>query len=191
MIIYIHGFGGSGEGSKAKAFRDYFQCIGEEFIAPSLSCVPELAVGTLQELIRSYRKEVYLIGSSLGGYYASYLSHMGEVERVVLINPATKPYETLRRALGRAPNFYDGTTFEWNEDHLKILKRLQTHRVDLEKFKVLLQKGDELLDYKDALTKYEGAQVIVEEGGSHSFEGIERHFDAIRTFFGIRRDGAV
>lgn len=36
MIIYIHGFGGSGNGNKAKVFREYFKSIGEDFIAPSL-----------------------------------------------------------------------------------------------------------------------------------------------------------
>ena len=71
MIIYIHGFGGSGEGSKAKAFRNYFASIKEPFIAPSLSYVPELAIRTLEELIDAYPGEVSLIGSSLGGYYAT------------------------------------------------------------------------------------------------------------------------
>ena len=44
MVIYVHGFGGSGEGSKAKAFREYFRSKGEGFISPSLSYVPELAI---------------------------------------------------------------------------------------------------------------------------------------------------
>ena len=70
MIIYIHGFGGSGQGSKAKLLCEYFKSIEEDFIAPSLSYVPELAISTLQELIESYHGEVYLIGSSLGGFYA-------------------------------------------------------------------------------------------------------------------------
>ena len=56
MIIYIHGFGGSGEGSKAKAFREYYKKEG--FIAPSLSYVPQLAIKTLEELIESYDGKV-------------------------------------------------------------------------------------------------------------------------------------
>ena len=63
MVIYIHGFGGSGEGSKAKAFREYFKAIGEDFIAPSLSYVPQLAIQTLEELIESYHGDIYLVGS--------------------------------------------------------------------------------------------------------------------------------
>jgi len=191
MIIYIHGFGSSGYGSKAKLFREYFTSIGEDFIAPSLSYVPELAIQTLEELIKSCHGDVYLIGSSLGGYYATYLSQMPEVKKVVLINPATKPTETLKRALGDAPNFYDGSSFSWNQKHLEMLKEydyyLPNGSKELEKFFVLLQKGDEVLNYTDAQKKYEGAKVIIEDGGSHSFDNIERYFEEIRAFFAKNR----
>jgi len=183
MILYIHGFGGSGKGSKAEVFREYFKSIDEDFIAPSLPYNPKLAIETLKELIQSYKEEVYLIGSSLGGYYASYLSNMPEVNKVVLINPATKPYETLKRALGYAPNFYDDTTFSWEEKHLKILEELKNDTLDRSKFMVLLQKGDELLDYRDAQKKYNGTKLIVEDGGNHSFENIHNHFKIIQEFF--------
>jgi len=189
MIIYIHGFGSHGYGSKAKVFREYFKSIGEDFIAPSLSYIPELAIQTLEELIASYHGEVYLIGSSLGGFYTTYLSQMPQVKKVVLINPATKPMETLSRALGSAPNFYDDSSFSWSQKHLKMLEQYDYYLPDgsweLEKFFVLLQKEDELLDYKDAEQKYKGAKVIVEDDGSHSFDGIERYFENIREFFAV------
>jgi predicted esterase YcpF (UPF0227 family) len=189
VIIYIHGFGSHGNGSKAKIFREYFHSIGEDFIAPSLSYVPELAIQTLEELIRSYHGDVYLIGSSLGGFYATYLSQKPEVKKVVLINPATKPMKTLRRALGDAPNFYDGSSFKWNDKHLEMLTQYEYYLPhgswELEKFFVLLQKEDDVLDYKDAELKYNGAELIIENAGSHSFDGIERHFEAIRRFFEV------
>jgi len=185
MIIYIHGFGSHGFGGKATVFRKYFGSIGEDFIAPSLSYVPELAIATLEELIKSYRGDVYLIGSSLGGFYATYLSKMPEVKKVVLINPAVNPTKTLKRALGDAPNFYDGSIFSWRQEHLEMLSRYNCDLVELSKFFVLLQKGDDVLDYKDAKQKFEGAKLIVEEGGNHSFEGIDRHFEAIRAFFAV------
>jgi len=185
MIIYIHGFGGSGQGSKAKLFREYFKSIEENFIAPSLSYVPELAIATLQELIESYRGEVYLIGSSLGGFYATYLSQMKEVKKVVLLNPAVYPYKTLTRALGEAPNFYDGSFYSWKQEHIEMLKNYKTDEdLALAKFMLMVQKGDELLDYKEALQKYKGAKQIVQEGGNHGFEGIESHVETIREFFG-------
>jgi len=188
MVIYIHGFGGSGEGSKSKLFREYFSSIKEDFIAPSLSYVPELAIETLKELVESYHGEVYLIGSSLGGYYATYLSQLPEIKKVVLINPATKPMQTLSRALGEASNFYDNSYYSWNEKHLKMLEqyeyKLTRGTLELEKkFMLMVQQGDELLDYSDAVKKYDGSKQIVEEGGTHSFEKVERHFETIREFF--------
>ena len=186
MIIYIHGFGSHGYGSKAKIFREYFDSIEEDFIAPSLSCVPKLAIQTLEELIKSYHDDVYLIGSSLGGFYATYLSELPQVKKVVLINPATKPMETLRRALGDAPNFYDGSSYSWKTEHLEMLEQYITDSLEFKKFFVLLQKGDEILDYRDAKEKYKGSEVIIEEGGSHSFKNIERYLENIRRFFEVK-----
>lgn len=190
MIIYIHGFGSHGYGSKVKIFREYFKSIGEDFIAPSLSYVPELAIQTLEELIASYHGEVYLIGSSLGGFYATYLSQMPEVKKVVLINPATSPMNTLQRATGDAPNFYDDSYFKWDKKHLKMLEKYvvefpQGVWTMREKFMVLLQKGDELLDYRDAAKKYKESKLTIEDGGSHSFDGIEKHFENIRAYFAV------
>ena len=189
MIIYIHGFGSHGYGNKAKVFREYFHSIEENFIAPSLSYVPELAIQTLEELIRSSHGDIYLIGSSLGGYYSTYLSPMPEVKKVVLINPATNPMKTLSRALGDAPNFYDDSSFSWTKKHLQMLEQydyyLPKGSEELQKFFVLLQKGDELLNYKDAQQKYESEKLIIEDAGSHSFDGIERYFEDIIEFFEI------
>lgn len=180
MIIYIHGFGSSGEGFKAKQFREYFKEDG--FIAPSLSYIPELAIKTLEELIESYKEDVYLIGSSLGGFYSLYLSHKYNL-KAILINPSIHPYITLEKILGNAPSFHDESTYTWMEPHVEILK---SYRVDIsneKNFMVLLQKGDETLDYKEAIKKLPNATLIVEEGGSHSFDAVERHFVSIREFF--------
>ena len=181
MIIYIHGFGGSGQGSKAKAFREYFNSIGESFIAPSLSYVPELAINTLEELIASYDKDVYLIGSSLGGFYAIYLSSKHNLQ-AVLLNPSVNPRITLNRAIGKAPNFYDDSSFSWSEKHLNMLKQYEIKDVKKNLFMLLTQKGDELLDYKEAVEKLDGCKMTVEEGGSHGFDGVERHLETIMEF---------
>jgi hypothetical protein len=184
MIIYIHGFGGSGEGSKAKAFRAYFKSIDEPFIAPSLSHVPELAIKTLEELIDSYYGDVKLIGSSMGGYYTMYLAEKYDVQ-AVLINPSIQPTVTLKRAIGQAPSFYDESHFEWNTKHLEMLKHYQTEVTDQNKLLLMVQKGDDLLNYQEAIDFLPDAEQLVEEGGNHSFDNIEQHFEKIRAFFAI------
>lgn len=100
MIIYIHGFGGSGEGNKARAFREHFRAKGVGFIAPTLSYNPELAIKTLDELIDSYKEDVFLIGASLGGFYTLYLSQKKSVKKAVVINPSITPWSTLQGQLG-------------------------------------------------------------------------------------------
>ena len=179
MILYIHGFSSSGEGYKAKQFREYFKEYG--FIAPSLSYIPELAIKTLEELIESYHGDVKLIGSSLGGYYSLYLSKKYNL-RAVLINPSIYPYITLKKVLGNASSYYDASSFTWMESHIEMLKKYEVVDVDVKNIMLLLQKGDTTLDFMQAVNKLPNSHQIVEEGGSHSFDCVERHFRLIRDF---------
>ncbi|MEN4045224.1 esterase [Sulfurimonas sp. NW15] len=181
MIIYIHGFASSGEGYKAKLFREYFINKNEKFMAPSLSYIPELAIQTLEEIIKNSQEKVSLMGSSLGGYYATYLAHKYNL-KAVLINPSTYPYSTLQKTLGFMQSFYDGSCFEWRESHLQMLKKYEVQEPKQENFMLLLQKGDETLNYKEAADKFDKATLMIEEGGSHSFDNIERYFEKTETF---------
>ncbi len=182
MTILIHGFGSSGMSNKAKLFRDYFKEKNLPYIAPSLSYIPELAMATLEELIASY-EDVNLIASSLGGYYALYLAQKYQL-KTVLINPSISPDETLKRHLkDYATAHYDGSRFAWNNSHIQMLKayRVRSKIID-SNYLLLIQKGDEILDYKKAVESLPNVSMIIEEGGSHQFEGIERHFEKIVKF---------
>ncbi len=179
MILYIHGFGSSGKGEKAELFRNYFHSLGVPFIAPSLSYVPELAIHTLEEIIAVATEPVFLIGSSLGGNYSLYLSQKYNL-KAVLINPAIAPRKALRN-IPKAKNYYDGTLFEWLDSHIEMLEQFDTNH-EGENTLLLLQKADDILDYNEALTKLTKAELILEEGGSHSFDDIQRHFERIKNF---------
>lgn len=193
MIIYIHGFCGSGEGLKAKKFREYYR--DKKFIAPSLSYVPELAIKTLEELIESYQslgEEVKLIGSSMGGYMSIYLSNKYNL-KTVLINPAIyseNSFSTLKKSLGYAHNFYDNSSFSWSEKHMEMLQEIKTEiKENSDNFLLLLQSGDEVLHYIDTKnyfnSKIDEKYIIVDEGGSHSFEKIESKFKVIDDFLEV------
>lgn len=173
MIIYIHGFASSGYGGKATLFREYFE---EEVIAPSLSYVPNLAIDTLEQLIELLLEKgenVGLVGSSLGGYYSIYLANKYDL-KAVLINPAIYPYKTLDK-IGMAMNYFDGTSFEVTTEHINYLK-------NQENFLTLLQTNDEVLDYNEAVEKLSKSDLVIEEGGNHSFENIESYFRKIGSF---------
>ncbi len=184
MIIYIHGFGSSGYGGKATLFKEYFN---DDIVMPSLSYVPELAIHTLEQLIELFlqrNEKVSLVGSSLGGFYSIYLANKYNL-KAVLINPAIIPYKTLDK-IGMATNYYDLSSFEVTNEHMQSLKVLDVSTIKKEKnILLLLQKGDELLDYKQAVEKIPNANCIIEDGGNHTFEGIERHFVFIEEFFRV------
>jgi len=182
MILYIHGFGSSSQGMKSKQFREYFKKKGEGFISPSLSYVPELAISTLEDIIENCGVDVKLMGSSLGGFYALYLSQKYNL-KAVLINPAVNADVTLKRAIGHGINYYDNSSYEWNAYHVKSLETYKTISANQKNIMLLLQKGDDVLDYKEALALLPDASLHVEEGGSHNFDGIERYYEEIREFF--------
>lgn len=181
MILYIHGFGGHGLGVKSSQLRKYCEQNGIAFLAPSLSYIPDLAIATLEEIIQNLQTEITLVGSSLGGFYSIYLAKKYAL-KAVLINPSIYPYETLQKTKGTFPHYYDGTHFEWSETHLESLKKYELEGAVEGRFLLLLQKGDELLDYTKALQKLPNATQIVEEGGTHTFDGFERHFTTIAAF---------
>jgi predicted esterase YcpF (UPF0227 family) len=180
MIIYIHGFGGSGAGHKAELFREYFMLRGIPYIAPSLPTNPSLAMQTLSELIEAF-DDVSLIGSSLGGYYAIYLCEKYNL-KTVLINPSINPQITLNKSIHSAMNFYDMCRFEWTQSHLNILNGYKTQVGNQDNILLLSQKGDELLDYKEAVEFLPYTKQIVQDGGDHSFVGIESMFTQIEEF---------
>ena len=87
-------------------------------------------------------------------------------------------------------HYYDHSRFEWQEQHLRMLESYDVGRWQAgDELLVLLQQGDEVLDWKEAHEKLSGAEMVVEAGGSHSFEHIELHFERIASFLHVRFDG--
>ncbi len=187
MIIYIHGFASSAFSSKAEKFKEYFE---DEIITISLPTIPNLAIDTLEQIIEAFLQrdeDVHLIGSSLGGFYSIYLATKYDL-KAVLINPAVNPESTLDRYEGVEfiINYYDNSRFEFNKNHLNSLKKYKVENIlNPENFMTFLQEEDEVLDFNDAATLLEESELIIEEGGSHSFDGIERYFRKISKFFDI------
>jgi len=188
MVIYIHGFGGSGKGVKANQFREHYKNKGIKYIAPSLSYVPQLAVSTLDEIIQNCNSDnIKLIGSSLGGFYAIYLANKYNL-KAVLINPSTKPNATLNRILEekRALNYFDLSYFDFNLNHLYMLKNYQVAKPKSELYLLMLQKDDDIIDYTIAKEQFKDSKQIITTGGGHGFEGIENYFDKIDEFLDIK-----
>ncbi|HIP46834.1 MAG TPA: esterase [Campylobacterales bacterium] len=181
MVVYIHGFGSCGFSNKARLLKEYF---GEdEVFSPSLSYVPELAIDTLNQMLTLLvkREKVTLVGSSLGGYYATYFSHKFNIT-AVLVNPAVYPYNSLAEHIGLNHSYHDSSDYSFIQEHIDSLKAYEVEEINPQNFLVLLQTGDEVLDFKEAEKKYHDSRLIIEEGGNHSFENFESKMEMIKAF---------
>ena len=190
IILFIHGFGSNGFGSKAQIMRDYCAAKNIRFIAPSLSHIPALAWQTLTELVEQLNavvapRKITVMGSSLGGFYAHALAVKYDLQ-VVLINPSMHAGTSLRRALGPAVNYFDDSPYEWRESYIETLEKLEPQypsSLTADKCWLLAQTGDELLDYREAVTALPNAKHTIEEDGDHGFVGFDRYPAQIIAFF--------
>lgn len=176
QFIYVHGFNSSPQSFKAQFMIKEFERLGisENLTVPELSHWPLQAMDQLTVLVKQY-DDVLLIGSSLGGFYATWLTERFDYARAVLVNPAVAPHRLLESELGETKNYYSGESYTLTLDHLKQLNALYLdHLVFPERLLLMLQEGDQTLDYRDAVAYYAKAEQIVQPEGNHGFENFDK-----------------
>ena len=186
MLIYIHGFNSSPASSKAQLLKARLEALGRgaEFAAPALPHSPAQAA-ILLDALAARNPDAALVGSSLGGYYATYLAQKHQL-RAILLNPAVRPYELLAGHLGPQQNFHTGERYEFTARHIDELRALEVAAVTPERYLLIAATGDEVLDYRAAVARYRGCRQIVIEGGDHGLSDFENYVHAVLEFGGIR-----
>jgi predicted esterase YcpF (UPF0227 family) len=185
VFVYLHGFNSSPQSFKVRVLRERLTALGRgaELIAPELSHWPEQAIASVERALSTCDPgTTTLIGSSLGGYYATWLAERHGL-RAVLVNPAVRPYELLGDLLGTQTNLYTGATYELTATHVEQLRALEVEEITHpERYLLLIAMADEVLDARVALHKYRAAQQIIDPAGNHGFSDFARHLDAILDF---------
>lgn len=188
QLIYIHGFNSDANSVKGKLLDDWCQTHRPEIKVhrPDLNMPPKQVMQTLQDLI-SQDSHTGIVGSSLGGFYATVCSSEFNL-RSVLINPAVRPFERFKRLFPNGEtSFTNETGWVITPDQLDDLHHLfrQTPKYP-ENLLVLLKEGDEVLDYRVAEQYYgqDGAQspMIVEPGGNHFMTDMDSKIPLIINF---------
>ena len=169
-ILYLHGFCSSPASWKARLLADMLDArgLGNHFFCPALSHVPTEAIAQAEAIIGKQGESLTLVGSSLGGYYSTWLAEKYDL-RGVLINPAVVAPISLDEFIGTQTNLYTGESFEFTSKHIEQLRALEVARITPERYLLMVETGDELLDYRQAVGRYAGCQQMVLEGGDHSF----------------------
>jgi predicted esterase YcpF (UPF0227 family) len=182
-VIYLHGFNSSPASHKALLFADYCTARGIDTLIPALSPDPAVALAALEKLLATTQEPALLVGSSLGGYYATCLAERHGL-KAALVNPAVAPFEHLgSEFLGPHRNPHTGETFIFTSAHVDALRHMQVPQITRpERYLLLVQTADEVLDYRHALRFYAGCEQIVQPGGSHAFTGFAAVLPQILRF---------
>ncbi|MDP5254521.1 MULTISPECIES: esterase YqiA [unclassified Vibrio] len=189
VLIYWHGFNSSPASHKAQLVEQYCRQHRPDIqvIVPQLASLPKMASFQVDMLVRQFCDDAKLgmIGSSLGGYWATWAQSRHKVPMVV-VNPAVRPYELLADYLGPQTNPYTGEQYLLESSHVDELRAFDVAKVAKPKQTWLLQQtGDEILDYRQAVEKYAKCKQTIEEGGDHSFVNFERHIGEIIQFLAL------
>lgn len=187
MLLYLHGFNSAPASHKAQVTRREMEArgLGAQFVCPKLPYTPREAIAVAEaEILRAGDQCVTIVGSSLGGFYATYLAHKYRL-RAVLLNPAVHPHKRLERYIGPQQNIFTGEAYVLTGEHIEQWRELDIPVTQPERLLLIVETGDEVLDYRLAVEKYAGAEQIVVDGGDHSLRSYPAHIDRILRFAGL------
>lgn len=188
MILYLHGFRSSPLSYKTSLLAARMQALGRgaEYICPHLPASPReaiaLALSIAQEIPPA---DLTLIGSSLGGYYATWLAeHLGC--RAVMLNPAVHAARDLASQVGVKTQYHSNEPFEFKREYIDELKLLEVPAITQpERYFLIAATGDELLDWREMVTQFAGARQHVIEGSDHGISDFADYADEVLAFCGI------
>jgi predicted esterase YcpF (UPF0227 family) len=188
MILYLHGFRSSPQSFKARLLAQRMQALGrgDEYRCPQLPASPREAIALASDLAAGIASdELTLVGSSLGGYYATWLAERFGC-RVVLLNPAVKPPRDLEKYVGVTTAWHSDERFEFKREYVGELEALAVQRITRpERYLLIAATGDEVLDWREMVAHYPGAEQFVIEGSDHGISEFAQYVDKVLAFAGI------
>ena len=198
VIIYLHGFRSSPESIKATFLRQFCSTNDIDFLCPPLDMSPKKAVAqaftSVKNMIDDHNLQIILIGSSLGGFYATYImQNCEESEQLlsILINPSIRPFRDLESAINSEK--------KWELEALNIKPFTRDHHLEIQKLEetvgttlrfpdnilLVAAKGDELLSWEEMSSFYKGCQQYIVDGSDHSMTDFPKHWKSIKSFIGV------
>jgi len=184
-ILYLHGFRSSPQSTKARRMATHFAQTEHRFVCPQLPASPALAMELACELIEDRgdaAKDWALIGSSLGGFYATFLAERYGC-RAALLNPAVHPEVDLGAHIGEGFAYDGETPFEFKAEYLDQLAALKSIAITQpQRYFLLAATGDEVLDWRHMRDHYLGAKHHIIEGSDHAISEFAEYVEAVAGF---------
>jgi predicted esterase YcpF (UPF0227 family) len=189
-LLYLHGFRSSPQSTKARRMADWVQQHRPDvrWWCPQLPPSPREAVALLDEGLAAWPPEgTAVIGSSLGGFYATVLAERRGCA-AALLNPAVDPARDLAAHIGETTSWHSEERFFFRPEFIDELHALRPPQISRhERYFAVIAKGDELLDWREMSARYAGCRIKLLEGGDHALSDFDEHLPDITGFLGLAR----
>ena len=188
-LLYLHGFRSSPQSAKARLMAAHVaqHHPGVQFWGPQLPPSPRAAMDMLCAGVAGWPPErMAVVGSSLGGYYASWVAQQKRCASV-LLNPAVNPARDLARYIG------EQTQFHAPDEHFYFAPEFvdELHALDVRGEPpaapqlAIIAKGDEVLDWREMVARYPQAKLQLLDGGDHGLSDFADHIAGIVQFLNL------
>ena len=187
-LLYLHGFRSSPQSMKARKTAAWVHQHRPDIVwwCPQLPPSPRAAMEMINERLDSWpMQNSAVIGSSLGGFYATALAQRTGC-RAVLLNPAVYPARDLGKYIGEITAWHSDERFYFDasfiDELLELTPAALTHPA---RFFAVIAKGDEVLDWREMVARYVDCPTKLLEGGDHALSDFDDHLPDITGFLGL------
>jgi len=185
-LLYLHGFRSSPQSTKARlmAARVAAEYPNVHWWCPQLPPSPAEAAALIEQGTARWPFErMAVVGSSLGGFYATWLAERRGC-RAAVLNPAVDPARDLAGYIGEQSAWHDPSQhFFFRPEYIGELRALEVGPLSHPGlFFALIAKGDEVLDWREMTARYQGVRLRLLEGSDHALSEFDRHLDEVLAF---------
>ncbi len=189
-VVYLHGFRSSPQSTKAQQMARVMaaQFSHITWWCPQLPLSPQAAAALIAQGTLDWPSDhMAVVGSSLGGFYATWLAAQRDC-KAVLLNPAIDPARDLAKYIGEQTAWHDpAERFFFAPEFVDELRALEVgplpHPAHVW---ALIAKGDEVLDWREMTARYPGATQVVLEGGDHALSDFETYLPQVLEFLNLQ-----
>lgn len=186
-LLYLHGFRSSPASFKAEQMRAALAAAPVHWWCPQLPPSPRAAVAMLEDGLAHWPAGRWaVVGSSLGGFYATVLAERHGVP-AVLLNPAVDPARDLAQYIGEQATWQDpADRFFFRAEYVDELRELTPESITRPlRYFAVIAKGDELLDWREMAARYRGAGVSLLDGSDHALSDFDLHLPSVLCFLAL------
>ena len=189
-VLYLHGFRSSPKSAKAQTMGAWMRTHRPDvhWACPQLPPSPKEAMALVAEQIAAWPIEhMAVVGSSLGGFYATVVAE-GTGCPAVVLNPAINPARDLAGHIGDLTSYHDPDDhFYFRPEYVTQLRVMTPRTITrAERYFAVIAKGDEVLDWREMTARYAGATLRLLEDGDHALSDFDLHLPAVLTFLGLQ-----